>query len=67
MIKIVATLCSLAAPQDCYEHTVLAAEIGTVSMMDCMTGRALAEWMKGYPDERLAGWRCFIGDKARGI
>jgi hypothetical protein len=68
MIKIVATLCSLAAPQDCHEQTVVTADFGTISMTSCMMGAPqLADWMKDHPDERLARWRCFIGRRAQPI
>ena len=68
MIKIVAVLCSLSSPADCHEQTVIAANLGDVSITSCMMGAPqLAEWMKDHPDERLAGWRCFIGTPSRGI
>ena len=36
-------------------------------MTECMMGFPLVKWMDEHPDERLAKWRCFIGEKARGI
>lgn len=68
MIKIVATLCSLAAPQDCHQEVVLTADLGQISMTACMMGAPqLAEWMTDHPNERLAKWRCEFGRRAQGI
>jgi hypothetical protein len=68
VISIIAVLCSIASPQDCHEQTVVTADIGQISMTSCMMGAPqLADWMKDHPNERLAKWRCFIGEKARGI
>jgi hypothetical protein len=36
--------------------------LADVSVQSCLMGAPqLAEWMKQYPTERLAGWRCVIG------
>jgi len=62
VIKIIAVLCSLAAPADCHEQTVTTSDFDEVSMHSCMMGMPqLAEWMKQHPTERLAAWRCVIG------
>ena len=64
MIKIVAVLCSLSAPADCHEQTVTTSDFADVSMQSCMMGAPqLADWMKEHPAERLAGWRCVIGNQ----
>jgi hypothetical protein len=34
----------------------------------CLMGAPqLAEWMKQYPGQRLAGWKCVIGQRERAI
>ena len=62
MITIIAVLCSLAAPGNCRERTVTNSELAEISMQSCMMGAPqLADWMKQYPAERLAGWSCVLG------
>ena len=62
MITIIAVLCSLAAPANCRERTVTNSDFAEISMQSCMMGAPqLADWMKQYPAERLAGWRCVLG------
>jgi hypothetical protein len=62
MIKIVAVLCSLAAPTSCHEQIVTTSDFAEISMQSCLMGAPqLAEWMKDHPAERLAGWRCVMG------
>jgi hypothetical protein len=35
-------------------------------MQSCLMGAPqLAEWMNQHPAERLAGWRCVIGQQPR--
>ncbi len=66
MIKIVAVLCSLTSPADCREQTVTTSDFADVSIQSCLMGAPqLAEWMKQYPAERLAAWRCLIGKQDR--
>lgn len=66
MIKILATLCSLAAPADCHEVIVTTSDYQDLTMTACMVGApALAEWMKQHPAERLASWKCQIGSRDR--
>ncbi|MGY8682017.1 hypothetical protein Q2941_30195 [Bradyrhizobium sp. UFLA05-153] len=62
MIKIIAVLCSLSSPTNCYEQTVTTSNFANVSVQSCLMGAPqLADWMKEHPAERLAGWRCVIG------
>jgi hypothetical protein len=62
VIKIIAVLCSLSPPTNCYEQTVTTSDFANVSVPSCMMGAPqLADWMKEHPAERLAGWRCVIG------
>jgi hypothetical protein len=62
VIKIIAVLCSLSSPADCYEQTVTTSDFADISMQSCLIGAPqLAEWMKQYPAKRLAAWRCVIG------
>jgi len=62
VIKIIAVLCSLLSPANCYEQTVTTSDFADVSMQSCLMGAPqLAEWMKQHPAERLAAWRCVIG------
>jgi hypothetical protein len=68
VIKIIAVLCSLSSPTNCHEQTVTNSDFAEVSMQACLMGAPqLAEWMKQHPAERLAAWRCIIGEQdARG-
>jgi hypothetical protein len=62
MIKIIAVLCSLSSSADCHDQVVSTSNFADVSMQSCLMGAPqLAEWMKQYPAERLAAWRCVIG------
>ncbi|PSO32834.1 hypothetical protein [Bradyrhizobium sp. MOS002] len=69
MIKIIAVLCNLASPANCHEQIVTTSDFADVSMQSCLMGAPqLAEWMNQHPAERLAGWRCVIGQQVgRGI
>jgi hypothetical protein len=69
VIKIIAVLCSLAAPADCREQTVTTSDFANVSVQSCLMGAPqLADWMRGHPAERLAAWRCVLGSQnGRGI
>jgi hypothetical protein len=69
VIKIIAVLCSLSSPTNCYEQTVTTSDFADVSVQSCMMGPPqLADWMKEHPAECLAGWRCAIGKReGRGI
>lgn len=64
MIKIIAVLCSLASPSDCHEQTVTSSDFADVTMQSCLMGAPqLADWMKDHPAQRLAGWKCVIGQR----
>ncbi len=66
MIKIIAVLCSLASPANCHEQIVTTSDFADVSMQSCLMGAPqLAEWMNQHPAERLAAWRCVIGQAGR--
>lgn len=66
MIKIIATLCSLALPGNCREQVVTTSDFADISLASCMMGAPqLADWMKQHPADRLAGWRCAIGAEQR--
>jgi len=69
MIKIIAVLCSLASPGNCHEQLVTSSDFAEVSVQSCLMGAPqLAEWMNQHPSERLAAWRCVIGQQnGRGI
>ncbi|MBR0957131.1 hypothetical protein ACNJYD_36375 [Bradyrhizobium sp. DASA03005] len=69
MIKIIAVLCSLASPSNCHEQIVTTSDFAQVSVQSCLMGAPqLAEWMNQHPAERLAAWRCVIGQQTgRGI
>lgn len=65
MITIIAIICKLADPSACIDKTVTTSDLGDVTMQGCQMGAPqLAEWMKGFPAYRLAGWKCRMG--ARG-
>ena len=64
MIKIIAVLCNLASPASCHEQIVTTSDFADVSMQSCLMGAPqFAEWMTQYPAERLAGWRCVMGQQ----
>jgi hypothetical protein len=64
VIKIIAVLCSLSSPANCHEETVTTSDFAGVSMQSClMRAPQLADWMKYHPAERLAAWRCVIGER----
>ena len=66
MIKIIAVLCNLSSPTNCYEQIVTTSDFADVSMQSCLMGAPqLAEWMNQHPAERLAAWRCVIGKQDR--
>lgn len=66
MIKIIAVLCSLASPTNCHEQIVTTSDFAEVSVQSCLMGAPqLADWMNQHPAERLAAWRCVIGNQAR--
>lgn len=66
MIKIIAVLCSLASPSNCHEQIVTTSDFAQISVQSCLMGTPqLAEWMNHHPAERLAAWRCVIGDQGR--
>ncbi|MCG2627119.1 hypothetical protein L6654_10815 [Bradyrhizobium sp. WYCCWR 13023] len=69
MIKIIAVLCSLASPSNCHEQLVTSSDFAQVSVQSCLMGAPqLADWMNQHPAERLAAWRCVIGQQnGRGI
>jgi hypothetical protein len=70
VIRIIAVLCSLSSPANCHEQTVTTSELADLTMQSCLMGAPqLAAWMLQHPAERLAGWRCMIGDHAgrRGV
>lgn len=67
-IRVIAVLCSLSAPDSCHEQTVTTSDFADISLQSCLMGAPqLAEWMKQHPAERLAAWRCVIGQRASGI
>ena len=62
MIMIIAVVCSLSSPTNCYEQTVTTSDLADISVQSCLMGAPqLADWMKQHPAERLAAWRCVIG------
>ena len=66
MIKIIAVLCSLASPSNCHEQLVTSSDFAQVSVQSCLMGAPqLADWMNQHSAERLAAWRCVIGNQAR--
>jgi hypothetical protein len=66
VIKIIAVLCSLASPTNCHEQIVTTSDFAEVSVQSCLMGAPqLADWMSQHPAERLAAWRCVIGNQAR--
>ncbi|WGD52047.1 hypothetical protein QA641_42735 [Bradyrhizobium sp. CB1650] len=65
MIKIIAVLCSLSSPTNCHEQIVTTSDFADVSVQSCLMGAPqLAEWMNQHPAERLAAWRCVIGQQS---
>jgi hypothetical protein len=42
---------------------VTTSDFADISLTSCLIGAPqLAEWMNGHPGQRLAKWRCVIGD-----
>ena len=66
MIRILATLCSLATGQ-CHDQIVTTDEWQQpLTMSACMVGMpALADYMRSFPQYRLQSWRCTIGVPAK--
>jgi hypothetical protein len=62
MIKLVAVLCSIAAPFPCHEETVTTA----ISMTECTSAaiKFLPTWAEQRPAYELHGWKCLSGSKA---
>lgn len=66
MIKVVAVLCAWANPGDCHDQLVTSSDFAELSITECLMGAPqLAEWMRSYPQYRLAKWRCVIGEQKR--
>lgn len=67
MIKIIAVLCTLAKVSVCHEVVVTSSETDeTLSMQSCYAVDKLAKWMaENHPTERLAKWKCVIGNQNR--
>lgn len=66
MIKVIAIICRLADPSDCSERTVTTSDFGNISMQGCQMGAPqLADWMKGFPAYRLAGWKCQMAARGK--
>jgi hypothetical protein len=64
VITIIAVLCSLSGPANCREQIVTTSHFADISMQSCLIGAPqLADWMKQHPAERLAAWRCVIGEQ----
>ena len=69
MIKVIVVLSSLSSPANCHEQIITTSDFAEISMQSCLMGAPqLAEWMKQYPADRLAAWRCVIGEQdGRGV
>jgi len=68
VIKIIAVLCKLAAPDVCHEQLVTSSDFAEISLQSCLMGAPqLAEWMKQHPAERLASWKCVMGERGRSV
>lgn len=62
MIKIIAVICQLAAPDVCRQQVVTTSDYGNLTMTGCLVGMpALVDWIKQFPGYRLDSWRCSIG------
>lgn len=67
MFKVVATICSLAAPDHCRDVTVTTSQFSDVTMKSCSIGMVqLSEWMmKEHPNDSFQGWKCVEEDKEK--
>lgn len=67
MIAVIASICLGLACKDVVVTT--SEQDSRVTMMSCAIGqRELAEWMaQNWPGYRLAGWKCVMGDRRRGV
>ena len=64
VIKILALICSLSAPDQCIWKTVSSSDFADLTMSGCMVGMPqIAEWMRGFPDYRLKRWVCQLGNR----
>lgn len=61
MVKLLAVLCTFAAPYVCHDETVRA---GTSLSMCQIAIRDLPDWMNDHPQYWLKGWKCQMGSKA---
>lgn len=58
-VKIIATICSLAAPDNCHDQIVTTSAYADVSQKSCQVGMPqLAAFMAEHPQYFLGGWRC---------
>lgn len=57
MIELVFVACLTASPATCEEHGLLYQDL---SPHTCVMGAqpALADWIAGHPDYRIARWTC---------
>lgn len=68
MIRILALLCLWSDPRACHSVAVTNSDLQEpLTMTACLVGMpALADWMRSFPQYRLAGWKCEIGGGAKG-
>jgi hypothetical protein len=68
MIKIIATLCSLASPNNCHEVTITSSDWQEgLTMSSCHDVPKIVQWVQqNHPADRLAGWKCQIGEMPKG-
>ena len=67
MIRIIATLCHLASPYDCTEKVVTTDAFQPLTLLDCANQAALADWMKSFPQYRIANVRCEWGKRGERV
>jgi hypothetical protein len=68
MIKIIATLCSLAAPDQCRQVSITNSDWQDgLTMSSCHDVPKIVAWvLQNHPADRLAAWSCTIGEKPPG-
>ena len=64
MIKIIATVCSIALPDVCHEVMITSSDFQELTMFSCSDVAAIAKWMaENHPSETLSRWKCVIGKR----
>lgn len=62
MIKVLALIYSVDAPESCMWKTVTTSDLADITMLGCQAGMPqLADWIRKYRGYTLKRWACQIG------